>query len=298
MKNIDINEYFVITKTAQGKSRASFQVAWLSPEQNTAATNMWYAVSDAGYLSNEEKNGMYREVAPKEVAPKEVAPEEVAPEEVAPEEVAPEVPAVPEWVNAANQNPPGSLQNFKVLKQVYEQGSFNRIYDTEDLPSTSIDGSAINKTGTPEGDAPLLQAENSKRDKKRREYSILANLRYKPRSGESLEEMSMRLATPAENNGIRQPGLSTDEIQEITGGSWSQDKYQQGLQSSASKARKAAIKRQARPQINILDKEYRAARLRIQEMPKNQRASATARLKAVYARQMQNIMSNAELQLG
>jgi len=313
MKNININEYFVITKTAQGKPRATIQVAWLTPEQNTAATNMWYAVSDAGYLSTSEKNDYYRQIlgfvnskkpaatapAPKEeVAP---APEEVVPAPVeeapAPVEEAPEAPVVPAWVSRANQNPPGTLQKFKVLKQLYEQGTLSRIFNTEDLPSTSIDGSAINKTGIAESDAPLLMTENSKRDTKRREYSLLANMRYRPRSGESMEEFSMRLATPQSNANIDMPGLSPDEIREITGQSWSQESYQKGLDAKSQTARKRAVLAKARPQLKILDAQYRAANIQVQEMPRNRRSSARARLKARYVEQKQNIMSNAEQQL-
>ena len=63
MKDIHLTyDYFVRTKTAQGKEQATINVAWLTPEKNAAATKLWYSITNADYLSTSEKNEYYRNI--------------------------------------------------------------------------------------------------------------------------------------------------------------------------------------------------------------------------------------------
>ena len=125
------------------------------------------------------------------------------------------------------------------------------------MPSTSVDGSAINKTGNYDSDAALLLTENHKRDAKRNEYSVLTNFRYRPKTGESMEEMSMRLAKPQRLSGaITAPGLAPQEIQEITGEQWTQESYIRGLEANKERS----YRRTKSDEIGFLRTDYLSAR--------------------------------------
>ncbi|MAG27940.1 hypothetical protein CMI47_20630 [Candidatus Pacearchaeota archaeon] len=121
---------FKLTKTAQGKSRAEFNIAWLSPDKNKAATDLWYRISSSS-ISQLEKNTFHRQLLDwinsqknitqkKDQTPAPTTPKPKTP--VKPEATPkpkPKAPVKPEWMLISDNNKPGRLKYFNALNDRY-----------------------------------------------------------------------------------------------------------------------------------------------------------------------------------
>ena len=258
-------KYITIIKTAQGDVRGVFSVPWLTAEQNKEATELFYYLKDADFLSSTDKGRYYAMMEKKILNLKPKTPVTPAPAPVTPAPVtpAPVTPAptvdhqqVPEWVNVARGNRSGAWKKFTISKQLLDNGYFAPIFDIANLPSVSVDGTQIDTTGSAATRQESLNSENDKRQKLRNHYVASKHYRYNQKTGETKEQYSMRLARPETVRGFPFPGLSVDEINAATGQMWTDEKLQRGVTSDINQELNRRFREENKAELADLRDDY------------------------------------------